>query len=284
MSVASLQEVLDNLSDMPTLPDVVAKLTQLIADPRTTTADINGALSHDPGLSAKILRIVNSSYYGFARRIATITNAVVILGYNQVWNLALSAFVFDNFSKDAARGGFNLKDFWRHSLGAALVAAKLARKIDARLEEDAFICALLHDLGKCVMAQQTENDLLRVKEMVKRDNILFLEAERRLLEYDHAALGAAVIERWNLPEVLVEVIRHHHQPLTAEGQIKILASIVNVADIMSRALLMGSGGDNGIPRLEREVWDALGLDWAMLEQAARQAAAEFNKSGAFFAA
>lgn len=277
----SLEEVIDNLSDISTLPDVVAKLTQLIADPETTASDINEALSRDPGLSAKILKMVNSSYYGFSRRIATITNAVVILGFTQVRNLALSAFVFNNFASVGNRFGFDLRDFWKHSLGVAFCAAQLSRRIDARLEEDAFICGLLHDLGKCIMAQKAPSDLEKVMEVVVRENILFYDAEQRVLSYDHALLGAAVVERWNLPEVLVQVIRNHHAP-TLATETATLAMIVNVADILARSLMMGSGGDGRIPRLYETVWTRLGLEWTTMETVARRAADEFRKSDLFF--
>ena len=277
----SLEEITDNLSDISTLPDVVAKLTQLIADPDTTASDINEALSRDPGLSAKILRIVNSSFYGFSRRIATITSAVVILGFSQVRNLALSAFVFDNFASVGNRYGFDLRAFWKHSLGVAFFASHLARRVDARLEEDAFICGLLHDLGKCVMAQKAPSDLAKVMELVAGENILFLAAEKRALSYDHAQLGAAVVERWNLPQVLVEVIREHHDPLTSMNNV-LLTSIVNAADIFARSLFMGSGGDGCIPRLLPGVWERMGINWEVMEQVARKAAAEFRESDMFF--
>lgn len=279
--MSSLEEVIDNLSDISTLPDVVAKLTQLIADPDTTASDINDALSRDPGLSAKILKIVNSSFYGFARRIATITNAVVILGFNQVRNLALSAFVFNNFDSTGNRFGFDLKAFWKHSLGVAFVSSQLARRVDARLEEDAFICGLLHDLGKCIMAQKAPADLAKVMETVVEENILFYEAEKKVLSYDHALLGAAVVERWNLPEVLVQVIRNHHTPELAV-ETSTLSAIVNAGDIAARSLLMGSGGDGRIPRLTGEVWRRLGIDWTGMEKVARRSADEFRKSDLFF--
>lgn len=279
----SIEEIIDSLSDISALSDVVAKLTRLVADPGATAADINDALSRDPGLSAKILKLVNSPYYGFSRRIATITSAVVILGFTQVRNLALSAFVFDKFVSSGSRFGFDLHRFWKHSLGVAFCAEQLSGGIDARLAEDAFICGLLHDLGKCVMAQQAPSDLEKVMEAVVRGDILFYDAERAALSYDHALLGAAVMERWNLPEVLVQVIRNHHAPSPAV-EAATLTRIVNAADILARSLLMGSGGDGRIPRLREDVWDGLGLDWEVMETAAFRAGGEFRESDLFFSA
>lgn len=267
---------------MPSLPTVVARLTRLIADPKTTASDINVALSSDPGLVTKILKLVNSSYYGFPRRITTITNAVVILGFNQVRNLALSAFIFDKFASAGRESGFDVNGFWKHSIGAAFTGADIARQLDPKLEEDAFICGLLHDLGKFVMALSAPRHLAQVLDIVRKNDILFNSAERMCLGYDHAMLGAIVMEQWNLPEALVDVVRYHHDPAMAPESAQMLCCVTNLADITARALLMGSGGDAKIPLLTGDVWKRVGLDWAGMEMVARKAADEFLKSDAFF--
>ena len=277
-----LEDVLANLTDMPALPTVVAKLTRLIADPKTTASDINDALSADPGLVTKILKLVNSAYYGFARRITTITNAVVILGYNQVRNLALSAFIFDKFANVGPGARFDINGFWRHSIGSAFLAASIAKHIDPRLEEDAFICGLLHDLGKFIMAQNASAHIAKVIDRVTKKDILFHTAEQECLDYDHAILGAVVMERWNLPETLVDVVRNHHMPMEAPEKSRTLSCVTNLADIVSRALLMGSGGDDKIPVLTKEVWAEAKLDWTGMESIVRKVADEYSKSDAFF--
>ncbi|MDR0362575.1 MAG: HDOD domain-containing protein [Planctomycetota bacterium] len=280
--MADIREVLDNFGDMPILPDVVAKLTQLIASPRTTASDINEILSRDPSLTARILRLVNSSYYGFSRRITTITNAVVILGFNQVRNLALSAFIMDNFSVSKA-SGFDMKAFWRHSIGTALVAGHIAKGLRVKLEEDAFVCALLHDLGKSVMAMKAPEDMRAVLAVVEAERIVFHEAEKKTLDYDHATIGAALMERWNLPELMVEVARCHHDPESASEETRPLASVVNFADIIARSTLMGSAGDPFIPRLSPEVFERTGLNWPGVEAIMRRSALEYRESDLFFA-
>ncbi len=281
-ALPTLQDALKNLEDMPALPAVIARLSRLIADPDTTAADINAALSSDPGLVTKILRQVNSPFYGFSRRIATITNAVVILGFSQIRNLALSTFIFDAFGK-GNDGSFDLEGFWRHSIGTAFAAARLVREIDPKMEEDAFICGILHDAGKLIMARQAPADLDAVLETVGEKDILFCQAERLRLGYNHASLGALAFERWNLPESLCQVIFWHHAPLKAPDSLRTLACIINAADIIARALLLGNGGDERIPALNPEVWERVGLDMARLEGILRKVADDYSKSGAFFA-
>lgn len=268
---------------MPALPNVVARLTRLIGDPRTTAADINKVLSSDPALVTRILKLVNSSYYGFSRRITTITNAVVILGFNQVRNLALSAFIYDTFAKLPGNDrSFDVNSFWRHCIGAAFMAAGLARATAPKMEEDAFICGLLHDLGKFIMAQNAPDHMAMVMETVNSEDILFYEAEQKRLNYTHAVLGGAVMERWNLPATLVDVVANHHTPMKAPKASRSLAVVTNAADILARALLMGNPGDTRIPRLTSEVWSATGLDWERLEGIIHKVAEDYSKSDAFF--
>ena len=280
-SLPQLADVLKNLTDMPSLPTVVARLTRLIADPKTTASDINVVLSSDPGLVAKILKLVNSSYYGFSRRITTITNAVVILGFNQVRNLALSAFLFDKFA-GTKNSGFDVNGFWKHSIGTAFTGAQIARHFALKLEEDAFICGLLHDLGKFIMAQNAPEHMVMVLDRARKKDILFHSAEQECLGYDHALLGAAVMERWNLPETLVEVVRNHHDPLTTSDKSLQLCCVTNLADIVCRAVLIGNGGDRKIPLLAEEVWKRTRLDWPGLEAIIRKVADEYSKADAFF--
>ncbi len=278
-----LGDLLDNLTDMPSLPTVVAQLTRLIANPRTTAAEINTVLSSDPALVARILKLVNSSFYGFSRRITTITNAVVILGFNQVRNLALSAFIFDSFATGPGSASFEMKAFWRHCIGSAFLAAQLARHLDTKLEEDAFICGLLHDLGKFVMVQRVPEHLSMVMREVEARDVLFYEAEAQVLGYNHALLGAMVMERWNLPVNMVDVVRHHHDPLGAPEGARRIACAVGMGDIVARALLMGNGGDAKIPLLTQGVWAEMGLDWGLLEDIIRKVAPDYSRSDAFFA-
>lgn len=280
---SGMDAVLDKITDMPVLPTVLARLIHLIGDSRTTASAINTVLSADPGLVMKILKLVNSAYYGFSRRITTITNAVVILGFNQVRNLALSAFILDRFTGRKGKGAaLDVNRLWRHLIGTAFLSARISRTIDPKMVEDAFVCGLLHDLGKFIMALHVPGNLTKVMEIANLEDISFAAAEAKALPYNHAVLGARVMERWNLPGILVDVVRHHHNPLEAPENSRTLCAVTRTADIVARALLMGNAGDNRIPRLEPEVWEMTGLDWNGLEDIIRKVAEEYSKSDAFF--
>jgi putative nucleotidyltransferase with HDIG domain len=287
----SVQSLVDTVGELPTLPDVVAKVNGLVQDPATSAADINGVISVDVSLSARILKIVNSPYYGFHRRITTITYAVVILGFNAVRNLALSAFVFDVFRR-SGRSPLDLPRFWQHSIGSAvaaaatgrLVARQTGREVDPKIGEDAFMCGLLHDIGKVLMSQYLKDDLAKVMAEVERADCLFLEAEAETLPYTHAGAGAALLEHWELPEAICAAVRAHHAPAEGEvpGRERLLAAITHVSDILARALLIGSGGDRRMPKLLDAYRNELGLSWDEVGSLMDQVQAEMKRAAVFF--
>ncbi len=275
-----LQDLITTISDLPTLPDVVARVNQMVNDPDASAADINDVISQDISLSAKILKLVNSPFYGFPRRITTITYAVVILGFNTVRNLALSAFIFDAFKKKGARE-FDLRGFWRHSVCTAIASQATAARTGLWQEEDAFMGGLLHGVGKVVMNQHMADDVKRIMEHVRKEDCLFCEAEAALLDYTHNEVGALLLDRWNLPDAIIEATRHHHTPSKA-AEAAPLCALVHFADILSRSLCAGFPGDWKIPRLAPEVWGQLALSWDDVGALMDQVGQEYNRAGAFF--
>lgn len=272
--------IIDEITELPTLPDVVVEVNRMIADPKTSAADINAVISRDMSLSAKILKLVNSPYYGFPRRITTITYAVIILGYNTVRNLALSAFIFDSFKGKGARQ-FQLKPFWQHSACTAFTASALAKQKKNKMEEDAFMCGLLHDIGKAVLNQFFVEEMEQVTEKIKADDCLFKEAEQATLSFNHSQLGARLLERWNLPENIVAAVEFHHTPSEADQTHLELTSIIHVADIITRSLLLGSGGDLRIPCLDPLAWQRLDLSWDDIDAVMAEVSAKTSGAADF---
>lgn len=281
--MAKPEKVIESISELPTLPTVVARVNALVNSASASAGDINDVISRDLALSSKVLKLVNSSFYGFPRRITSITHAVVILGFNTVRNLALSAFVFNTFKKGARH--FDNRAFWAHSIGTAIAAQNLAQALNLSQgqKEDAFMAGLLHDIGKVVMCEYLEEDFARVIETVTQEDCLFLAAEARHLEYAHQGLGGSLLEHWNLPVAIVATVRHHHDPAAAEGEeLQRSAAIVHVGDILARSLCLGSGGDRKIPRLEPAAGEALGLEWDRIGEVMDATLAEMDRTGAFF--
>ena len=266
------------VDSLPTLPSVVARVNELVQDPTSSAADINRAIRQDIALSARILKLVNSSFYGFPRRISSITHAVVILGYNTVRNVVLSAFVLDSLgSKDLP---FGHREFWIHSLGVGVAANTLAGRRSLPDADDAFVCGLLHDVGKVVLHQYAREDFADVLKVVKDKDCLIADAEREVMGATHADVGAALLEAWHLPPHVVEVVGCHHSPEAAHGAPD-LAAAVHVADILARSLLVGSGGDRRIPRASREAWGRAGAPVDQVADLLREIARDIRKVDAF---
>jgi HD-like signal output (HDOD) protein len=277
--VPELAKIVGKVEGLPTLPSVVARINQLIDDPTASAGDINDVISHDLALSAKILKLVNSAFYGFPRRISSMTHAVVILGFNSVRNIALTAFVFDAF--DTRTLPFGHRNFWVHSVGAGVAADVLAVRAGMPANDDAFVSGLLHDVGKLVMHQHMRANFSSILERVAREEVTFLEAERAELEFGHAEIGGLLMENWRLPEQLVAALRFHHDPPAAPEEHRQMAAVVHLADIFARALLVGSGGDNKIPPVSGPAWEALKLAEADLPAIFTEISAAVEKAGAF---
>ena len=274
-----LEKVIGRIDSLPTLPTVVARINQLIDDPTASAGDINEVISHDLALSAKILKLVNSAFYGFPRRISSMTHAVVILGFNTVRNIALSAFVFDAFDTRALP--FGHRNFWIHSVGVGVAADALAVRAGMPLSDDAFVGGLLHDVGKVVMHQYLAADFAAVLARVGREDITFLEAEIAEGRPGHAEVGALLMENWKLPERLVAILRYHHRPAEAPDAHRQIAAVAHVADVLTRAIMVGSGGDGKIPVVAEAAWAALKLTEADLPELLGDISTEINKAGAY---
>lgn len=274
-----IQKIIDNITDLPTLPDVVSRINEMVHDPSTSAAEINDVISRDLALSTKVLKLVNSPFYGFPRRITNITYAVVILGFNTIRNLALSAFMFDLFKTGVA--GFDLQAFWRYSIASAVGSQLVAKRAGFELIEDAFMGGLLHDVGKVIMNQYLKKDFEAVVKHVQEQDCLFLEAEEAVLDYTHHDIGAALLERWNLPPHLVESCRLYHKPCEGADESCFIPSI-HLADILVRALCFGSPGDRRIPKVDPQAWSRLNIPVEGLEPLMDAILLESTRASAFF--
>jgi len=271
-------KIINRVSDLPTLPSVVARVNEMVGDPSVSAGNINDVISKDVALSSRILKLVNSAFYGFPRRIASVTHAIVILGFNSVRNVTLSASVFEAFeAKDLP---FGYRDFWVHSIGVAVATNVIARQKRLADVEDAFMCGLLHDIGKVVLHQFARDDFARALNYAQDKDCLLFDAEVEVLGASHAHIGGLLTDRWRLPPKIVDVIRFHHSPMEA-AEARELTATVHIADAFARALMIGSGGDRKIPKADPAAWSLLGLDKEGPGQLMRQVASEMHTADAF---
>jgi len=273
-----LKAIIKDIDSIPSLPSVVAEVHEAIRDPRVNATYVGKIISRDQSLSAKTLRLVNSAFYGFPRKINNITRAIIVMGFNKVSNLALTASILDAFKRRDQ--DFDYAGFWKHALGSAIAAEALAKNLKSGEFEDAFVAGLLHDIGKLVMALYAREAFAKIREHVQEADVLMLEAEMELYEIDHALVGAWLADAWKFPPKLTRAIRLHHNPEAAREHQEIIY-ITHISDILCRALGIGNGGDNRIPLVNRKVWNALKLNDAVIDACMGEIYAGLDKAKDF---
>ncbi|MEW6536545.1 MAG: HDOD domain-containing protein [Candidatus Auribacterota bacterium] len=252
----TIRTVVSKVGTLPTLPYVVTKLSKMLENPLVSAEEVNKVISSDQALTAKVLKLVNSAFYGFPGQISTVTHAVVILGFSAVKSIALSASVFDMFPMENKSLYFDRKKFWEHSIGCAVIARLLARRIRYHDEEEAFVCGLLHDIGKIILDQYLHDEFVQILQEVRERDVTFLEAEQVVMNCTHARIGSWLGEQWSLPAQLRDSIAHHHNPEQSNPEFT-LSKLAHLADAFTRAKGIGNSGDDLIHAVSREAWDIL---------------------------
>jgi putative nucleotidyltransferase with HDIG domain len=282
MSIPDPQKIISRIDDLPTLPRTVLKITELVNDPKSSARDLARVITDDQVLTARLLKLVNSSFYGFPQRISTVTGAIVLLGFDAIRSLLLTTSVFDLFANRKTKKKNIQEKYWDHSLGCAVGAKVIGNYLRHDKIEELFVSGLLHDIGKIVEMMFLPHEFAEVVDMVNRDNILMITAEEKVLGFNHTEVGRLLAEKWNLPAKLVQVIAHHHEPIIAGGFMT-EAAIVHLADILSRALSMGYGGDNKVPLVDKAAWESLKINSDAIEPLLERMQDEFHDISAFIA-
>ncbi len=254
----SLDQIVRGVNDLPALPHVVDQVLKLTEDPNSTVKELNDIICQDQALTAKVLRLANSAYYGYPRRIGTIVEAIVILGFNAIRNLVLAASVHNLLNKEVPGYQLGPGELWRHSIACAMTARTLARRVRYPKPDEAFIAGLLHDIGKVILSVYVSDTYDEIFQKVRQFQIPFSQAEEEILGFTHAVVGARVADKWNLPESLVQAIAYHHNPQLAKENPRLVA-IVHLADVLCMTMGIGLGGDGMYYSVVPQAFAALGL-------------------------
>lgn len=210
-----LKDKIGRIVNLPTLPQVACNLLESINDAKSSSCDIASIIGHDLSLSAKIIRLSNSAFYGMPRTIANINEAIVILGFRAIYIMVLSLTVFDMFPDRKLLIKFNRKTFWKHSILCGLISKLIVKKLPKKFKispEDAFCAGLLHDIGKIVMEQYLHDDMHKALEYSKKSQTSYFHSEKAMLGYTHTQVTKLLIMKWNLPQLLISPLIHHHNP------------------------------------------------------------------------
>lgn len=269
-----LRKKIEHISSLPTLPGVLQLVCTMVEEEGSSVNQIAEVISRDQVLSAKLLRMVNSPFYGFPGRISTVTHALVLLGFNVVKGLVISASVFENL-------GGEMRGLWQHSLGTALLSRRLALELRLPEPEQIMIAGLLHDLGKLVLNQTVPEYYQASREHAQIIQCHIGQAEREVFDTDHAEVGAWMAQRWHLPESLCTVLRYHHEPSMAIEARKMTA-VVHVADLLARSMDYGDPLDNAMPPLDANAFRELRLGDAQILRALDQTERDFQIGAPMF--
>jgi len=228
---------------LPSFPQVATKLLEASKNEAISLEDVSKIIETDPGISVRVLEIVNSAFYGLTRKITTLSEAVVILGLDEIKKLALGMTIFENMFKKGGAKEFDRLLFWRHSLAVAVLSMELAKQTGYADPEEAYIAGLLHDVGKIFMDIQGRKDYGEFIRDLSTSTDLVIEKERNVIGLGHDDIGAYFCSLWQLPEKLILAVKYHHQPFEHQEllvQEKQLISIVSMADFLCWTQGMGS--------------------------------------------
>ncbi|RJP81630.1 MAG: HDOD domain-containing protein [Candidatus Zixiibacteriota bacterium] len=253
--ILQVKRLAESIPGLPALPAVAAQLMEAMDDPTTSAAELARLISSDPALTARLLKLANSTYYGFPRRIGTVNLAVVVLGLETVRDLSLSVLITDCFYHPHDDLPFPFDKFWSHSLTSAVAARLIFRLCGIPNPGEGFVAGLVHDIGKLFLGryypQKYAAALRRTEEGVS-----LLEAEREVFGAAHPLAGAWLLDSWNLPAWLVEAVRDHH---AASGDAGRQALAISFADLLVRRAHFDGGGPRHDREASPEMVGALGL-------------------------
>jgi len=271
------------IKNMPSLPTTVAKVLEVCNNPRTSPADLNHVISLDPVLVGRVLKLINSAYYGLGQQITSLVRAIIMLGINTVKNLALSSAVLRNLSAKKDFQALDMEGLWRHSLCVDVEAKVLAKRrgVDAKQEEEYFTAGLVHDIGKIPRNAVLNREYVLAISVWDRERISLHRAEERMLGLDHARSGAMIAEAWRLEGAVGDAIAHHHAYLEYTGPHKDILYSVVLANRFASVMEIGFSGNRYPEKLDNSVWEILGVSRDIFDEIEEVVNQEIEKAKVF---
>jgi len=264
VKLETIKKAIEKVKELPTLPAVANKVNMLLADPKSSTADLAEVIELDQSITAKILKLVNSVCYSLPERVSSIQQAIALLGYKNISNIVLMLSVFDTL-KHSGKSSFNRRGFWIHSIATAIISERIAKESMYRATDDIFTAGLLHDLGKVFMDVYLHEEFEKIIEAAAQSGSSFFEAEHSLFDVDHAMVGEWITRAWKLPINVVAVIKHHHQELSQREGLAVSSDttidVVRLSDTLVRRTGYGENGDGKqyVPQLSEDLFKRLPL-------------------------
>lgn len=254
----SLEDLKQKVGEIPPLPDLVIRLLDMCRDQSVAPRDIVEVIRHDPAITMKLLRLCNSTYYGLPRKVTSLQEAMMYIGTDALVNFVLAGQLSTYYNKENKGYGLEKGQLWRNAVGTAICSQRVAERVDAALSGSAFTCGLLHCIGKIILNTYVADSFYTIQDYVERTGTPFLLAEKQILGYTHAEVGAGLAEHWGLPGEIVESIRYFAAPMNAPTNKK-LVSIVHIGNILCLTFGIGVGSDGLAYAVQPGALELLGL-------------------------
>ncbi|HPK43876.1 MAG TPA: HDOD domain-containing protein [Spirochaetota bacterium] len=262
-----IQSIIQNVEQLPSLPDVVSKIINMVNDPDVSFKHVADEIAKDQAITANILKLCNSAYFSKGKEISSIDRAIVILGLKEVKDIVVIATTKSVLNKvivgyDLARG-----ELWKHGVAVAMLAKKIATECNQKTIADiAFTGGIIHDVGKTVLALFVQSTFKDILNTVTEKSITFQEAEKVVMGFDHQQIGEQVAIKWKFPKVLQSIVRYHHEPMNAPDDHKMIVSIVHIANTLCLMAGIGIGSDGLYHELNYDAIKLLSLKDSELEK------------------
>ena len=257
------EDVVGVAGEMATLPIIFTRINEAVENPKSSFSEISQIISGDSSLSARLLKIVNSAFYGFSNKIETITHAITIIGTAQLRDLVLATTVMEKF-KGVPSETINMKSFWLHSISCGLAARIIATYRHEQNPERFYVLGVLHDIGRLLMLLNIPDQMREVIKLSVKEHIILHEAEKQIVGFNHAEMGGFLMEAWNLPVTFQNAIAFSHDPSSTPPECVTDTSILHVADLVTHCMEYGSSGEPSVPPLNEEAWEEIGLPSSIL--------------------
>lgn len=254
-----LEEILQKTTDLPTLPKAALQVMREADNPHSSAASVAHLIGQDQAITARVLRLANSAYFGLARQVTDLQEAVVVLGMRNVRNLIIVASTFPWLTRPLKGYKLGPRQMWTHSFCVGVAAKELAHRTKLADPDVAFTAGLLHNIGKVALSIWLENKVEAMMNLAAREKLTFDQVERKLLGFSHADVGGHLAERWNLPTVFVEAIAFHHSPNSAPNP-SAVTDYVHIGDFMTMSVGLGLGADGLRYEFQPEAMARVGID------------------------
>ena len=263
-SPPTVESLVDDVIQLVSLPDIYHKLEEATADPNTSLNHIADLLAGDPDLTLRLLGIANSCLFGFPVKVDTLGRAISLIGTRQLRDIVMVTVVVKNLRKLDVEL-LDMTRFWQHSVSTGVIARAIAAyRREANIERY-YAMGLLHDIGKILLYMKLPSEMIEVKRLAEESSLCQHMAEREILGFDHADLGGALLESWDLSDSLYSVVAGHHNPMSA-GEWVLDSSVVHAADVIANALNWNGCGQFLVPPLSSSAWDGLDLPESALPE------------------